>query len=94
VLETVSDSWSSDAETSIAQSSTTGPRDDADVGVSRTKMTTPSIVGNELAFKHCSEQYDRAITRIYWTRTIDTICGLRDCVQIDHKLYSTPKDIY
>jgi len=47
--ETVPDSWSSDRETSVAQSST-GPRDGADAGVDRTKMTAPRVVGNELAF--------------------------------------------
>ena len=28
----------------------TGPRDDVDVGVGRTEMTAPSVVGDELAF--------------------------------------------
>ena len=39
---------SSDTGTSVAQSST-GPRDDADVGVGRT-MTAASVLGDELAF--------------------------------------------
>ena len=45
----VPDSWSSDTESSVAQSSA-GPRDDADVGVGRTKMTAPRVIGDELTF--------------------------------------------
>jgi len=61
-------------------------------------MTAPSV-GDELAFNsvkdtNCSEQYDTAITSIYWIPMIDTICGLQDCVQVDHKIFSTSKDIY
>ena len=44
--QTVPDSWwSCNIETSVA-----GPQDDADIGVGRTKMTEPRVVGNELVF--------------------------------------------
>jgi len=51
----------SETGTSVAQSST-GPRDqwdDADVGVGRTKMIAPSVVGDEPAFlrQFCSVLY-------------------------------------
>jgi len=39
----VPDSWSSDRETSVTQSST-GPRDGSDVDIGRTKMTSPRVV--------------------------------------------------
>jgi len=49
LFQSPSDSWSSDRKTSVTQSST-DPRDGADVGVGRTKMTAHRVVGDELEF--------------------------------------------
>ena len=44
------DSWSSDTDTSVAQSLASRPSGSQTFGVGRTKMTTSSVVDDELAF--------------------------------------------